>query len=63
MTDARLWPTAVTLPDGRALVAGGVQGYNDIRPLFTGEVFDPRSGTWTVTGRLNATTPAAMRSR
>jgi hypothetical protein len=54
MSEARLWPTMVTLPDGRALVAGGVQDADDIKPLFTGEVFDPRTGAWTPTGRLHA---------
>ena len=53
MADARLWPTAVTLPDGRVLVAGGVQGRRFV-PLLTGELFDPLTGTWAPTGRLNA---------
>ena len=54
MSEARLWPAMVTLPDGRALVAGGVQDAEDIKPLFTGEVFDPRTGAWTPTGKLHA---------
>ena len=54
MHDARLWPTMVTLPDGRALVAGGVQDNHGIVPLYTGEVYDPRTNVWTSTGPLHA---------
>jgi WD40 repeat protein len=37
------------LPNGKVLVAGG---HNGKRALWSAELYDPASGTWTVTGRL-----------
>ena len=54
MKQARLWPAVATLTDGRVLVAGGVQDENGIIPLFSGEVYDPGTNTWTPTGQLHA---------
>lgn len=53
--------TATVLPDGRVLVAGGadasLQSHGDGsyggRVLATAELFDPQTGTWTATGRMN----------
>ena len=42
--------TAVVLPDGKVLVAGGGVG---AIPLNTAEIFDPAAGTWKPTGPLN----------
>jgi N-acetylneuraminic acid mutarotase len=51
---ARSYHTATLLPDGKVLVAGGIQ-----EPLGSGqfsteraEVYDPATGTWTATGNL-----------
>jgi hypothetical protein len=46
----RIGHTATVLPDGKVLVAGGVNlfGY-----LASAELYDPATGTWSVTGSLN----------
>ena len=50
--------TATLLPDGRVLVAGGTN-YNFNPPasfwesLHSSELYDPNTGTWSVTGSLN----------
>jgi len=41
--------TATRLDDGRVLVAGG---NNADGPVADAELFDPSSGTWTVTGSM-----------
>ena len=41
--------TATLLPNGKVLVAGGVNNADVVRPA---EVYDPALGTWTPTGRL-----------
>jgi len=57
LNTARAAAAAAVLLDGRVLVAGGL--YMDRtspdppRILDTSEVWDPRSGAWTVTGRLD----------
>jgi N-acetylneuraminic acid mutarotase len=46
------WHTATLLPNGKVLVAGG---FNDDSPwpqLDSAELYDPASGTWTLTGPL-----------
>jgi WD40 repeat protein len=47
---ARYLHTATLLPDGRLMVAGGV---NDDSLLASAELYDSVSGTWSVTGSLN----------
>ena len=47
--NARFAHVAVRLDDGRVLVAGGISG---ISGLKTAELYDPLSGTWTVTGTM-----------
>src|SRR6266550_4313266 len=43
--------TATLLPNGKVLVAGGVDNNNNA--LASAELYDPVSGTWTATGNLN----------
>jgi Kelch motif protein/galactose oxidase-like protein len=43
--------TATLLPDGRVLVAGGPPNGRDIG-WPTAELYDPRNGSWTVTGNM-----------
>lgn len=50
MRDARDLHTALLLPGGQVLVAGG-QGINGL-PLASAELYDPASGTWSATGRM-----------
>ena len=47
---ARYLHTATLLPDGKLMVAGGV---NDDSLLTSAELYDSASGTWSVTGFLN----------
>jgi len=47
----RLIHTACLLPDGRVLVAGGINHYNTW--LDSAEIYNPASGHWTYTGRMN----------
>ena len=47
MGTPRMHPTAVVLPDGKVLVAGGVE-------LASAEVYDPVTGAWTATGSMGA---------
>jgi N-acetylneuraminic acid mutarotase len=48
MSRPRIDAASVTLPDGRILVAGGVDG-NGV-PTNTAEVYDPTTGHWSLTG-------------
>jgi uncharacterized delta-60 repeat protein len=41
--------TATLLPDGKVLVAGGVQGGNQVA---NAELYDPAAGTWSATGAM-----------
>ena len=50
MHDARSYPVAVRLSDGKVLVAAGDNG---ISGLDTAELFDPATGVWTRTGQMN----------
>jgi len=50
--------TATLLPDGRVLVAGGAHYIfnppaNSVESLHSSELYDPNTGTWSVTGSLN----------
>jgi WD40 repeat protein len=44
--------TATLLPNGKVLVAGGVNGPGDQTASASAELYDPASGTWTATGSL-----------
>jgi N-acetylneuraminic acid mutarotase len=50
MIKARASHTATLLPDGRVLVAGGTN--SSIDAMFFSELYDPVSGSWTVTGDM-----------
>ncbi|MBI5566906.1 MAG: hypothetical protein HY870_18555 [Chloroflexi bacterium] len=53
MTVSRALHTATTLNDGRVLVAGGVDNtiYTNVT-YASAEIFDPATGTWTLTGSM-----------
>lgn len=56
MNVARRYQTATVLQDGRVLVTGGLgKGGSPKSPaiLSSAELYDPRTGTWTVTGSMN----------
>ncbi len=51
---ARLWGhTQTLLPSGKVLVAGGTQGEYSFQNLLSSELYDPNTGTWSLTGSLN----------
>jgi Galactose oxidase, central domain len=58
MQNARELHTAALLPDGRVLVAGGLEVCDDCLdsgpPLLVGELFDPATGSFTATGSMGA---------
>ena len=47
---ARVYHTATLLPNGKVLVTGG-RGYN-YEALNSAELYDPATGTWSITGRF-----------
>src|SRR5437773_2254611 len=51
LNTARYLHTATLLPNGMVLVAGGSDSSFTVSP--SAEMYDPASGTWTVTGNLN----------
>ncbi|MFC2144565.1 kelch repeat-containing protein [Acidobacteriota bacterium] len=51
MTTPRVGASATRLADGRVLVVGGVDDSNT--PLASAEIFDPYSGTWSLTGSMS----------
>lgn len=50
----RAYHTATLLPDGKVLVAGGM-GFSDgrVQGLDSAELYDPVTGKWNATGKLN----------
>ena len=53
MLQARTWPSANLLGDGRVLVAGGLDATKAGREeLAISEIFDPSTGEWTETARM-----------
>ena len=65
MNSGRWWHTATLLPDGKVLVAGGIQPGHvhvvagadlgvGIPMTDTAELYDPTTGTWSYTGSMNS---------
>jgi N-acetylneuraminic acid mutarotase len=52
---SRAYQTATLLANGKVLVAGGIAGGNNpsIAATNSTELFNPATGTWTITGALN----------
>ena len=48
LNDPRINHTTTLLPNGKVLVAGGVNG----NPSSSAELFDPATATWTMTGSM-----------
>jgi Bacterial Ig-like domain (group 2)/Galactose oxidase, central domain/Kelch motif len=53
MSTPRLDHTAVLLPDGKVLVAGGKSVYPDTIGLTSAEIYDPAAGTWSPAGTMS----------
>ena len=51
--EPRIFQTATRLRDGRVLVAGGCPTATCTRVLASAEIYDPRTGTWAVTGSMH----------
>ena len=49
----RFWPTATLLQNGKVLIAGGLADDDVNTILPTAELYDPATGTWSITGSLN----------
>jgi N-acetylneuraminic acid mutarotase len=54
LNSARSRHTATLLSNGKVLVVGGLSGGSSSTSLASAELYDPASGTWTVTGSLAA---------
>jgi hypothetical protein len=54
MNVARAFHTATLLPNGKVLIAGGSYPYTDGADGMTAELFDPSTGTFTLTGSMSA---------
>jgi len=60
LKQARGAATATLLPDGQVLVAGGAPNTaNSLASLSSAELYDPTTGTWSLTGSLNVSRSAA----
>ena len=58
LKDACAYHTATLLSNGKVLVAGGyyddsIEGNNSARYLLKAELYDPVTGKWTATGKMN----------
>jgi len=53
LSHARFNHTATLLPNGRVLIAGGEQGYTDVQPLSSAELYDPATGRFSATGSMS----------
>ena len=53
MTEARASHTATLLPDGRVLLTGGISTAGGETSVPTAELFDPKTGRFTATGRMH----------
>ena len=54
MNTARKDHTATLLPNGKVLIAGG--GYDvNVQSFNSAELYDPATGTWTMTDVMNST--------
>jgi hypothetical protein len=51
MSAGHFYHTATLLPNGNVLVAGGFDA--STTPLASAELYDPNTGTWSVTGSMN----------
>jgi len=52
LNEPRSFASITTLQDGRVLVAGGSGSYDEYVPLASAEIYNPVTGTWTMTGSL-----------
>jgi N-acetylneuraminic acid mutarotase len=52
MTTNRAHHTATLLPNGKVLVAGGLN--SNLNPINSADLFDPATGLWTPTGPMNS---------
>src|SRR5262245_60296179 len=53
LNQARRGHTATLLPNGKVLIAGGFVDVDLLSDTSTSEVYDPATGTWSNTGKLN----------